>query len=133
MSSYIVEPANKSCGNFQNKSVVTNSPGSENAASLNSVNNVNNQLETSNQYDNVSNLTIKPMNGGNKNSYQIEFKKKKYIINDVNNEKEAIKKLLKNKIYKIDYIVYVKNNFTKKIKQYILRRNHKCKLTELYF
>jgi hypothetical protein len=131
MSTYNVEPANKSCINVQNKNIVTNSPGSENAASLNSVNNINNQLETSNQYDNVNNFNIKPMNGGNKNSYNIEFKKNLYVINNVNNEKDAIKKLINNKIYKIDYILNIKNNSTKKVKQYILRRNYKCKLTEL--
>jgi hypothetical protein len=131
MSSYDVTPANQSCS-LQNKGIVTPNAGTPNSSLNQSTETTNAQLETSGQYDNVDNLQIKPLKGGMNKAYTIKFRNKEYYIDNAIDEEDAIIKIIKNKIYKKDYLVEINEEGTKDNSVYIIRGNFKHKFKKIY-
>ena len=64
---YQIIPINHKCSTIINKDYVENNPSSINASVQSSLTNNNNQAAANSQYDNVSDINIKPLYGGNKN------------------------------------------------------------------
>jgi len=116
--SYKVIPINNKCSSVSNKIVVLETNN------INNVNQINNQLIASSQYDNVKNIIVKPMYGGNK-SFNIIYRNKEYNIIS-NNEINAIKNILQNKIYKKDYLLNINDSL------YIIRANYKNRFKKIY-
>jgi len=112
---YDIKPANSSCSNQINKNVIIPTPGTSTTTNQIQANAIENQHNEDSKYDNVDNMHVKPLYGGNKYTkyYKINFnnKIKKY---KAKNEREAINIFLsKNKINK-DYLLEIsecnKNN-----------------------
>lgn len=131
-SEYEITPINSSCNNIINKNLTISSPGSATSYSNQNITNVNNQHDLNSQYDNINNMNIVPLYGGksNKNNilYTIYFLNKKININ-ANNEKNAIKSFLNNKIYKKDNLLQIIHKNIKSL--YIIRSNYKNKFIKI--
>jgi hypothetical protein len=117
---YAVKPINTNCSSQQTNSVImdTTNPAYQ----------VTDQLEASTKYDNVNNLSIKPLKGGSIKKLTIKFKNKLYHIQNSSNEIQAIKNILNNKIYKRDYLLEILENKS----LYIIRGNYKNKFEKIY-
>jgi len=103
-NNYDIVPVNNSCNNVINNNVIVPSPGSDNAKSNQQIESVNNQTDTNAQFDNVDNITVKPLYGGFLKNIKdilfiIKFRNKIVNIESVN-EESAVKKFLDNKIFK---------------------------------
>ena len=73
-TSFEITPINYKCSNIINKDYVQPNPNSTNAIVQNSLINNNNQSIADTQYDNVDNMVVKPLYGGNKKLYKRHFK-----------------------------------------------------------
>jgi len=126
---YDIIPVNNSCSTIINNTVTISSPGTSTSYTNTDITNVNNQHILSGQYDNVDNMTVKPLYGGilNKNTlFSIKFRNKITNIEALN-EKSAIKLFLKNKIYKKDHLLEIYNK--NKCSLYIVKHGYKNKFT----
>lgn len=115
-SNYDVKPINHHCST--NKNITQASPNGSTAATSNNIQHVSNQHKVDSQYDNVNDMDVKPMYGGNI-VFEINFKNKIYHIKD-NNEINAIKKIIKNKNFKKDCLLEIFHN---KKSMYIIKAN----------
>lgn len=126
---YDIIPINSKCINNANNLLITNKPGSNISDSTNNIDSVNYQQKVYAQYDNTEEIDVKPMFGGKDreklNNYKIKFLKKYYNI-FAKNEIDAIKKVLKDKIYKIDHLLTIND---KQI--YIIRGRYKNKFKKI--
>jgi hypothetical protein len=124
---YDITPANSSCGS---KTVVVSNPGSQVHNTQNNLNALDTQNTENSQYDSPT-LNVQPLYGGKKNKiFTILFRHNKYTVEDID-EIKAIKKFLKDTIYKRDYILKISCN---KIESYyIIRRNQKYKFKKIYY
>jgi len=112
---YEIKPANSSCANQMNKSIIIPTPGTATNANQIQVNAVEDQHNENSKYDNIDGINIKPLYGGNKNNkyYKIFFnnKIKKY---KAKNEREAINIFLTKNVLTKDYLLEIsecnKNN-----------------------
>jgi len=125
-NNFDIVPANKTCSSNINTVVVKPSPSSSEASLDNNINNLNAQSKVNAQYDSVDNIEVKPLTGGGFKKYNIDFRNKKYNINS-DNEVNAIKMVLNNKIYKKDYLLYINEKNSNKMVTYIIIRNKKNK------
>ena len=108
---YEIKPANSSCANQMNKSIIIPTPGTATNANQIQVNAVEDQHNENSKYDNIDGINIKPLYGGNKNNknnkyYKINFnnKIKKY---KAKNEREAINIFLTKNILTKDYLLEI--------------------------
>jgi proline racemase len=123
--SHDVVPVNSHCSATPNKTVIAATSGTTASNNINNVSQTNDQLAASAQYDNVGNISVKPMYGGNNNKYKIKYRNKEYnIISD--SEVEAIKSILKNKVYKTDSLLEINNSL------YVIRANYKNKFKKIH-
>lgn len=140
--SYTVTPINQQCQNSTNIKVVSNLGTSTNSTN-NELDTVLQQAKLDAQYDSTS-ITVKKIYGGNSNNtinkknnqiknktkliiynnFKIKFKKKVYNIQS-NNEINAMKLFLNDRIYKGDNIITVNESV------YILRANYKNKFVKI--
>ena len=128
--SHDVIPVNSQCSTIVNKSVISPSIGTETATTHSDIDSHINQVQASSQYDNVDSMEVKPMYGGNMNIYIVNFKNKIIILNGIN-EKEVIKKILNNKIYKRDNLLQIKIKNSKNESMYIIRGTYKNKFIKI--
>jgi hypothetical protein len=90
---------------------------------MNSINAVQQQHLEDSKYDQTDEIVVKPLYGGNLNNYNINFKNKKININ-ANNEIEAIKNILNNKVYKKENLLEITDKYNNK-SLYVIKTNKK--------
>jgi hypothetical protein len=129
---YDIIPINNSCSTINNSTVTVSSPGSATSYTNQDITNINNQHAVSGQYDNVDNLTVKPLYGGilknNNILFTIKFRNKEINI-EAFNEKCAIKIFLNNKIYKKDHLLEIYNK--NKCSIYVIKNGYKNKFKKI--
>lgn len=118
-----ITPANHACHHASTE-VVKSQPNTSNSNTSNDIQANHQQHQADSQYDNADNIEVKPMYGGNKN-FSLLFEKKNYKINS-NNEINAIKQFLNNKIFKKDKLIVVNNGST-----YLIKKNYKNKFKKI--
>lgn len=118
-----ITPANHACQHASTE-VVKSQPNTSNSNTSNDIQANHQQHQADSQYDNADNIEVKPMYGGNKN-FSLLFEKKNYKINS-NNEINAIKQFLNNKIFKKDKLIVVNNGST-----YLIKKNYKNKFKKI--
>lgn len=128
-TSFEIAPANQNCKNVINNQVVESAPNTTNSNASDNVNSTLDQHTLDSQYDNTDAITVKPMYGGSK-KFKIILKKKIYLIQS-NNEINAIKNVLNNKIYKTDNLLEIIDNNNKQ-SLYIIKANYKNKIKKIY-
>jgi hypothetical protein len=123
---YDVVPANSNCDTQVNKSLIITTPGTQTNQGILNVNGLKNQQIENSKYDNIDNISVKPMYGGNIKNFELIFKNKKYFINS-NNTHNAINDFLKftNKIYKKDILIEIKEKKNKNYNLYVIKGNKK--------
>ena len=129
-----VVPINQTCSKVINTEVIVPSPGSVTATTTQNADNISNQQKANAQFDNVDDLVVKPMYGGIQKKFIINFRNKIMAIN-TDNEINAIKKILNNKIYKKDYLLEISEEISKNKKNksmYIIRGRYKNKFKKIY-
>lgn len=119
-----VIPVNSKCSESINNLVISNKPGSATATSSNNIDSINYQQKEYSKYDNTEEIYVKPMFGGN-NKYNIKFINKNYNV-IAKNEIDAIKIVLKNRIFKIDHLLIINGN-----QIYIIRGRYKNKFKKI--
>ena len=126
--SHDIVPINSQCqGRVETK--IVSQPGTDSNQAAKDIQNTENQQAINAQYDSVDDMKVKPMYGGNM-LFKIIFRNKVSNIYQ-NNEKNAIKELLNNKIYKKDHLLEIFNN--KNVRSvYIIRGNYKNKFKKIY-
>jgi hypothetical protein len=152
---YEIVPVNNSCKNQVHNDVTISAPGSQTSYSNQNITDVTKQTDANAQYDNVDNITVKPLYGGilekknnkiiNKNlsllksSYSkinikenllftIKFRNKIVKIQSLD-EKSAIKIFLNNKIYKKDHLLEI--IYKNKSSIYIIKNGYKNKFIKI--
>jgi len=125
-----INPVNQNCKNVVNNQIIQSDPNTDNDNVSSNVNTTLDQHTLDSQYDNTDAIIVKPMYGGNK-KFKIIFKKKEYLVNS-NNEINAIKNVLNNKIYKTDNLLEIKGNNNNKHSMYIIKANYKNKFKKIY-
>lgn len=128
MNDYDVKPINHKCTLNMNSYLTKPNPNSTNYNVTTNLNSVSNQHKLDSQYDNVDNLNVKPMYGG-ENIFKIKFRNGDYKISGMN-EVDAIKKFLNGRIFKKDHLIEVSYNNINSL--YIIRRKYKNKIIKLY-
>ena len=133
-NNYDIEAVNNSCSNVINTDVTVSSPGSDTSHSNQNITSVDNQHDANGQFDNVDNITVKPLYGGILNNkkknilFTIKFRNKIVNIEAVN-EKSAIENFLDNKIYKKDHLLEI--IYTNKSSLYIIKNSYKNKFKKM--
>jgi len=132
-NNYDIVPVNNSCNNVINNNVIVPSPGSDNAKSNQQIESVNNQTDTNAQFDNVDNITVKPLYGGFLKNIKdilfiIKFRNKIVNIESVN-EESAVKKFLDNKIFKKDHLLEI--IYKNKSSLYVIKNGYKNKFKKI--
>jgi len=122
---YEVVPINNKCTTQVNSLVITTKPGSSVSTVSNNVNSINYQQQVYSQYDNTEEIYVKPMFGGAEHQFNIKFINKYYKIQS-DNEINAIKKVLNNRIFKLDHLVIVNDTNI-----YIIRGRYKNKFKKI--
>jgi len=116
-----VKPINKNCSQNQRTIIVDDNNASKNN---DQINHVNNQAKADAIYDNDP--QVKPLYGGVNmygiQNYQINYKKKKFLINTFNIQ-EALFHLVKSLKIKNDCLFEVKNVNNKKTSIYHFKNN----------
>ena len=125
-SNFDVVPINKTCSSTINTTVIKPSLGSTGNNLESNLNNIDTQNQVNGQYDNVDNIEVKSLTGGSLKNYIINFRNKQYNINS-DNEINAIKIVLNNKIYKKDYLLYINEKNSNKKSTYVIVRKQKNK------
>lgn len=125
-NNFDVVPINKTCSSIINTTVIKPSLGSTGDNLDTNLNNIDTQNEVNAQYDNVDNIEVKSLVGGSLKNYIINFRNKQYNINS-DNETNAIKIVLNNKIYKKDYLLYINEKNNNKKSTYVIVRKQKNK------
>jgi len=106
-NNYDIVPVNNSCNNIIHTDIIVSSPGSDTSKSNQNIDIASKQLHADGQYDNVDNISVKPLYGGKKNIlFTIKFRNKIVNIESLN-EESAIKRFLDNKIYKKDHLLEI--------------------------
>ena len=112
-------PSNSHCSNIKNETLIIPQPGTATTDNLNNIDKLHNQMVANSVHDNVDAITVKPLYGGSKNvDFNINFRNKNYKVND-NNEVNAIKKILNNKVYKRDHLLEI--SYKNKSSIYVVR------------
>jgi hypothetical protein len=129
-NNYDIEPVNSSCNNIINDTVIINSPGSTLNNSDKDIISGTNQHDADAQYDNVDNISVKPLYGGIKTNILFTIKFRNKIIN-INSDSEynAIKLFLNNKIYKKDNLLEI--SYKNKFSLYIIKNSYKNKFIKM--
>lgn len=132
-NNYDIVPVNNSCNNVINNNVIVPSPGSDNAKSNQQIESVNNQTDANAQFDNVDNITVKPLYGGFLKNiknilFTIKFRNKIVNIESVN-EESAVKKFLDNKIFKKDHLLEI--IYKNKNSLYVIKNSYKNKFKKI--
>lgn len=125
-SNFDIVPINKTCSSNINATVIKPSPGSSGDNLDSNLNTLDAQNKVNAQYDSVDNIEVKSLTGGSLKHYIINFRNKQYNINS-NDEINAIKIVLNNKIYKKDYLLYINEKNSNKKVTYIILRKQKNK------
>jgi len=132
-NNYDIVPVNNSCNNVIHTDVTISSPGSDTGNSNQNITSTSNQTEANAQFDNVDNITVKPLYGGilkNVKNILFTIKFRNKIVNiDSLNEESAIKKFLDNKIYKKDHLLEI--IYKNKSSLYIIKNNYKNKFKKI--
>lgn len=128
-TNFEIAPANQGCKNTMNTEVVQSAPNSTNSNASDNINTTLDQHTLDSQYDNTDAIVVKPMYGGNK-KFKIILRKKEYLIQS-NNEVNAIKNVLNNKIYKTDNLLEIFDN-NNKHSMYIIKANYKNKIKKIH-
>ena len=128
-TNFEINPVNQNCKNVVNNQVIQSDPNTNNNNASSNVNTTLDQHTLDSQYDNTDAIIVKPMYGGNK-KFKIIFKKKEYLVIS-NNEINAIKNVLNNKIYKTDNLLEIKCN-NNKHSMYIIKGNYKNKIKKIH-
>ena len=125
-----IVPVNNKCQGHAETKIISN-PGTDTNQAAKDIQSGNNQNKADAQYDAVDDMKVKPMYGGKNNNilFKISFMNKKWDIYDIN-EKNAIKQILNNKIYKKDYILEISYHSIKSV--YIIKANYKNKFKKIY-
>lgn len=126
-NNYDVKPVNHACGT--NNNVIKPVPNSSSASASNNIQSVDNQSKVDSQYDNTNEIEVKPMYGGTYKKFKIEFKNETFYIKE-HDEFNAIKKILKDRIFKKDYLLEIFEN--KKKSMYIINANYKNKFKKIH-
>jgi hypothetical protein len=132
-SEYDVLPVNNKCSSVINHTAVVAPPNATSAKTSGSIDTLDNQNKESGRFDNVNDVKVTPLSGGNNKKfkkYLIVFSGKKYDINALN-EIESIKLFLNNRIFKKDYLIEVFDNMKKK-SVYIVRGFYKNKFIKIH-
>jgi hypothetical protein len=133
-NNYDIVPVNNLCDNVIHHNVTVSSPGSDTSYSNQNVTNVSNQYDANGQYDNVDDITVKPLYGGILKNvkanilFTIKFRNKIVNIESLN-EESAIKKFLDNKIYKKDHLLEI--IYKNKSSLYIVKNSYKNKFKKI--
>ena len=133
-NNYDIVPVNNSCNNVIHTDVTVSSPGSDTAHSDKNITSTSNQYDANGQFDNVDNITVKPLYGGilsniKKNIlFTIKFRNKIVKIEELN-EESAIKRFLDNKIYKKDYLLEI--IYKNKSSLYVIKNGYKNKFKKI--
>jgi hypothetical protein len=131
--SYDVIPVNNKCSSIINQPSVVAPPNSTSAKTSGSIDTLDNQNKESGRFDNVDDMKVTPLSGGNNKKlkqYLIVFSGKKYTSSGLN-EIESIKLFLNNRIFKKDYLIEVFDNMKKK-SVYIVRGFYKNKFIKIH-
>lgn len=128
--SHEVVPINNKCQGHVETKIISN-PGTDTSQAAKGIQSGNNQQSFDAQYDAVDNMKVKPLYGGKNNNilFKIYFMNKKWDVYDIN-EKNAIKQILNNKIYKKDYLIEISYQSIKSV--YIIKANYKNKFKKIY-
>jgi hypothetical protein len=124
-----VIPINNKCIKITNNLLITNKPGSNVSIADNSVDSVNYQQKVYSQYDNTEEIDVKPMFGGERTyDYTVKFMNKYYDFesNGMLNHNDLIKKVLNNRIFKVDHLLIINDRHI-----YIIRGNYKNKFKKI--
>jgi len=107
---YDFAPANNSCSNNVNKTIIVPALGSPSNNTQTHIDAMQAQHVEDSKYDSPQ-LNVQPLYGGKKNLkiYNIYFRKKIYTVTN-SNKLNALKIFFKNKIYKKDHLVKISNN-----------------------
>lgn len=133
-NNYDIVPVNNSCNNVINTNVIVSSPGSDTSHSDKNITNTSNQYDANAQFDNIDNITVKPLYGGILNNikknilFTIKFRNKIVNIEELN-EESAIKIFLDNKIYKKDNLLEI--IYKNKSSLYIIKNGYKNKFKKI--
>ena len=133
-NNYDVVSINNSCSNVINTNVTVSSPGSDTSHSNKNITSVSNQYDADGKYDNVNNISVKPLYGGILKNikgnilFTIKFRNKIVNIESLNEEK-AIKIFLDNKIYKKDHLLEI--IYKNKSSLYIVKNGYKNKFKKI--
>lgn len=125
---YDVKPINQKCSSTNNSYITKPNPNSTNYNTAANLDSINNQHKLDSQYDNVDNLNVKPMYGG-QHIFKIKFRNVDYEIFGIN-ELDAIKIFLNGRIFKKDHLIEISYNNIDSL--YIIRRKYKNKIIKLY-
>jgi hypothetical protein len=131
--SYDIVPVNHKCSSVINHPSVVAPPNAVSAKTSGSINTLDNQHKESGRFDNVDDMKVTPLSGGNNKKlkkYFIIFSGKKYISSGLN-ETDSIKIFLNNRIFKKDYLLEIFENNSKK-SRYIVRGFNKNKFIKIY-
>ncbi len=122
-----------------NKIIVQVDPNSQGGKNMSNIQNNIAQNNANTQYDTINSKDIKPLAGGkkekeNKIKYIIEFRNKKYMIEQNENIKEEkiIKEFIKKQSFKNDQFISCLNKSNKNKNFYHIKDNKKIQVRKLY-
>ncbi len=118
-SSYDVKPVNKNCSGKVGVSN-TSTKGSGDSKVSSNLDNSSYQNESNNRYDTIDSESVKPLYGGKKNKYILEYENKKEILYETS-EKDLLKNYFKNKKFHKDILVILTHRNNKN--KFIIRNN----------
>jgi hypothetical protein len=127
---YEIVPANQACSNVDNKSSIQLTPGTSTAHASNGIDSFHEQHEANAQYDNVDDMQVNTLTGGAKHNYIINFKKSRVSMH-ANNEIEALKIFLKNRVFKKDNLIEIKLINSNTSSLYVIKGNVKNKFRKI--
>ena len=130
--SYDIVPVNNKCSGIINHQAIVESPGASSAKTSGSIDTLDNQSKESTRFDNIDDMKVTPLSGGEKNikKFFILFSSKKYISYGLN-EVDSIKVFINNRIFKKDYLLEIFEKSNKK-SVYIIRGFYKNKFIKIH-
>jgi hypothetical protein len=126
---YDIIPVNHGCSSSTSSLLIKPTLNSSTGNATTDITASSNQYDYDAQYDNTDNIIVKPLYGGSLIKFKIIFKNKiNYIYS--NNEINAIKDVLNNKIFKVDNLLEIFHNKEKSM--YVIQKNYKNKIKKIH-
>lgn len=115
------------------KIIIQSDPNTQGGQNMLNIQQNAEQSKANTQFDTV-NTNVKPITGGGKDIYTIEFKNKKFIIKENKEDgfEEIIKKFMKKQNFKNDHLLTLYDHQNKSKSLYHIKDTKNMKIRKLY-